>query len=55
MNVGGRQWRSIALADDGRAVEIIDQTLLPHRFESRRLETLEDAAEAIRAMRVRSA
>ena len=55
MKVGGRHWRSIALADDGRAVEIIDQTLLPHRFETRRLETLEDAAEAIRAMRVRGA
>ncbi|MDK9698161.1 MAG: S-methyl-5-thioribose-1-phosphate isomerase [Siculibacillus sp.] len=36
-------------------VEIIDQTLLPHRFVLRRLETLEDAAEAIEAMRVRGA
>ena len=55
MKVDGQQWRSIALAEDGRAVDIIDQTLLPHRFETRRLETLEDAAEAIRAMRVRGA
>ena len=55
MNVQGRHWRSIALAADGRAVVIVDQTLLPHRFETRRLETLEDAAEAIRVMRVRGA
>ena len=55
MKVGGRHWRTIWLADDGRAVEIIDQTELPHRFVTRRLETLDDAAEAIRAMRVRGA
>ena len=35
------------VADDGRAIDIIDQTLLPHRFETRRLETLEDAAERV--------
>ena len=36
-------------------VEIIDQTLLPHVFAMRRLGTLEHAAEAIEAMRVRGA
>jgi methylthioribose-1-phosphate isomerase len=36
-------------------VGIIDQTLLPHRFETRSLHTLADAAEAISAMRVRGA
>ncbi len=55
MKVGGRHWRTIWVADDGRAVEIIDQTGLPHRFVTRRLETLDDAAEAIRVMRVRGA
>ena len=55
MKVEGRQWRSIWLAPDGRTVEIIDQTKLPHEFETRRLETLEDAAEAITVMRVRGA
>ncbi len=55
MKVDGQLWRTIMLADDGRAVDIIDQTLLPHRFETRRLETLEDAAEAITVMRVRGA
>ena len=47
MKVGDRQWRTIWLAPDDWSVEIIDQTKLPHQFETRRLETLEDAAEAI--------
>ncbi len=55
MLVDGHAYRSIWLAEDGRAVEIVDQTLLPHRFETRRLETLDDACEAIRVMRVRGA
>ncbi|HIE91886.1 MAG TPA: hypothetical protein EYQ83_03055 [Acidobacteria bacterium] len=55
MKVAGQPWRTIMVTDDGRAVDIIDQTLLPHRFETRRLETLEDAAEAITVMRVRGA
>ncbi len=55
MKVGDRPMRTIWLAEDGRAVEIIDQTRLPHDFVTRRLETLEDAAHAIRAMLVRGA
>lgn len=55
MRVGGRPYRTIWRAADGRAVEIIDQTLLPHAFATLRLETLDQAAEAIRAMRVRGA
>ncbi len=55
MMVDGHHYRSIRLADDGRAVEIVDQTQLPAAFRLRRLETVEDAAEAIRAMRVRGA
>ncbi|MFQ5958938.1 MAG: S-methyl-5-thioribose-1-phosphate isomerase [Alphaproteobacteria bacterium] len=55
MNVDGHPYRTIWLADDGRAVEIIDQTALPHAFVTRRLDTLDDAAEAIRVMRVRGA
>jgi methylthioribose-1-phosphate isomerase len=42
-------WRS------GDAVEIIDQTRLPHEFVVRRLTSLADAAEAIGVMRVRGA
>ncbi len=39
----------------GSSVEIIDQTLLPHRLEFLALRTLDDAAEAISVMRVRGA
>ena len=55
MKVDGKPYRTIWLAGDGRSVEIIDQTRLPHAFVTVRLETLEDAAEAMRAMLVRGA
>jgi methylthioribose-1-phosphate isomerase len=55
MRIGDKWYRTIWPTEDGLAVEIIDQTLLPHVFEVRRLETVEDAAEAIRTMRVRGA
>jgi methylthioribose-1-phosphate isomerase len=55
MRIDGVPYRTIWVADDGWGVEIIDQTRLPHRFETMRLETLEDAAAAIREMRVRGA
>ncbi len=46
-------WRSDAGCGD--AVEIIDQTRLPHEFVVQRLTTLADAVEAIAVMRVRGA
>ena len=55
MKVGAQAYRSIWLAGDGWGVEIIDQTRLPHAFVTRRLETLEEAATAIRDMWVRGA
>ena len=55
MRVAGVPYRTIALDDDGWGVRVIDQTVLPHRFEVVRLETLEDAARAIRTMVVRGA
>jgi methylthioribose-1-phosphate isomerase len=55
MRIGDTWYRTIWPTEDGSAVEIIDQTLLPHVFEVRRLESAEDAAEAIRTMRVRGA
>ncbi len=55
MNVSGRAYRTIWPAVDGAAVEIIDQTRLPHAFVTARLATLDDAAHAIRAMLVRGA
>jgi methylthioribose-1-phosphate isomerase len=55
MKVGGTPCRTIWLAEDGCSVEVIDQTRLPHRFETIRLCTLDDAARAIRTMIVRGA
>ena len=55
MNVDGKPFRTIWLADDGETVEIIDQTRLPHAFEIIRLATCEDAARAITSMQVRGA
>ncbi|MEE8536283.1 MAG: S-methyl-5-thioribose-1-phosphate isomerase, partial [Kiloniellales bacterium] len=55
MKVDGRPMRTIWPAEDGWAVEIIDQTRLPHDFVTLRLETLDEAAHAIRAMLVRGA
>ncbi len=55
MKVNGTPTRTIWLAADGWAVEIIDQTRLPHAFVTTRLETLEDAERAIRDMLVRGA
>lgn len=55
MKVNGTPYRTIWLAEDGRSVEIIDQTRLPHEFVTVRLETLDDAAHAIKAMLVRGA
>jgi len=55
VKVHGRPYRSIHLADDGRTVEIVDQTLLPHTFRLARLATVEEAARAIRVMQVRGA
>ncbi|HYM72068.1 MAG TPA: S-methyl-5-thioribose-1-phosphate isomerase, partial [Stellaceae bacterium] len=55
MNVNGRPMRTIWLAEDGGGVEIIDQRLLPHELVVARLQTLDDAARAIRDMAVRGA
>ena len=55
MNIDGRPFRTIWLARDGATVEIIDQTKLPDELVVARLATLDDAAEAIRDMRVRGA
>jgi methylthioribose-1-phosphate isomerase len=55
MKINGKPFRSIWPGDDGRSVEIIDQTRLPHRFVIHSMTRVEDAAEAIRSMRVRGA
>lgn len=55
MKVDGKPMRTIWVEAGGAACGIIDQTRLPHRFETVRLATVEDAAHAIRSMQVRGA
>ncbi len=55
MKVNGQPCRTIWPAADGRAVEIIDQTRLPHAFVTVRLENMSDAERAIQDMPVRGA
>ena len=54
MKVRGIHYRTIWHKDDG-SVGIIDQTRLPHAFETLTLSTLSDAAHAIKTMQVRGA
>jgi methylthioribose-1-phosphate isomerase len=55
VRVDGRDYRSIWFDEAAGVVRIIDQTRLPHEFVIRPLRSLDDAAEAIRTMRVRGA
>ena len=55
MRIDGRAYRAIWPTAGGDSIETIDQTLLPHRFATRRIETLAAAAEAISTMVVRGA
>jgi methylthioribose-1-phosphate isomerase len=55
MLVDGRHCRTIWPAEDGRCIEIIDQTRLPHAFVIVRVETTEQMADVIQTMRVRGA
>ncbi len=55
MKINGKPMRTIWLAENGWAVDIIDQTRLPHVFETVTLKTVDDAAYAIKAMLVRGA
>jgi methylthioribose-1-phosphate isomerase len=54
MKVSGTHYRGIWSTDDG-TVRVVDQTRLPFEFVTRDLQTVEDAAHAIRAMIVRGA
>ncbi len=55
MKINGRHHRTIRLRPDTWSVEIIDQTLLPFRFEMLALSSMEQAAHAIHVMQVRGA
>ena len=54
MKVRGVPYRTIWANGDG-SVGIIDQTRLPHAFETLTLKTLAEAARAIKIMQVRGA
>ena len=54
MKIHGKHYRTIWTRPD-ETIEVIDQTKLPHRFETAVLKTAEDCAEAIRSMLVRGA
>ena len=55
MLVNGRPYRSIWFDNEQQVVRIIDQTLLPHHFEIKAIDSVGAMAEAIKAMRVRGA
>lgn len=55
MRIDGTAYRTIWPAEDGRGIAIIDQTRLPHAFVVVRLNDVDEAAHAIRAMLVRGA
>jgi len=59
MKVDGKNTRTIWVESDGAnnatCVGVIDQTLLPHRFATIKLKTLDDAVRAIQSMQVRGA
>lgn len=56
MKVNGQPYRTIWLKpDDPKTVQIIDQRHLPHQFEIENLNTVEQAAAAIKDMHVRGA
>jgi methylthioribose-1-phosphate isomerase len=54
MKVNGTHTRTIWIEAD-QAIGTIDQTMLPHRYATIRLATVEDAARAIKTMQVRGA
>ncbi len=55
MKINGTARRSIFVNNDGWSVDIIDQQLLPHHYQTLQLTTLEQAAAAIKDMQVRGA
>src|SRR5436190_11631390 len=55
MKVGERHYRSIWADERRDAVHIIDQSRLPHGFETLRIDSVEAMAESIKEMRLRGA
>ena len=54
MKVDGKHTRTIWVETDN-SIGTIDQTLLPHRYATICLETVEDTARAVKTMQVRGA
>jgi len=55
MRIDGRDFRTLWPDADGARIHVIDQTILPHRFETVALASADDAAGAIADMIVRGA
>ena len=55
MKIAGRAYRTLWPTPEGAAIEVIDQTCLPHRFATRRLFDLNSTVDAIKTMVVRGA
>ena len=55
MKINNIPYRSLWVTEDNSAVEIIDQTQLPHVFTTVKLHSMRDAERAIRDMQVRGA
>jgi methylthioribose-1-phosphate isomerase len=55
MKIAGVHYRTIWVAEDGRTVEIIDQTRLPHELAVVKLQSVSEAGRAIKEMLVRGA
>jgi len=55
MKVAGKHYRSLWADESQGVVHIIDQVRLPHVFETATLRTVDEVAQAIKAMHVRGA
>lgn len=55
MKINGQAMRTIWRNPDGWSITVIDQTKLPHRFETLEIRSCDEAARAIKAMVVRGA
>ena len=55
MNIFGRAYRTIWPDEDGVSIHVIDQTKLPHQFQTLQLSNSTEVADAIVTMVVRGA
>tara|TARA_B100000965_G_scaffold382901_1_gene381627 strand:+ start:1662 stop:2753 length:1092 start_codon:yes stop_codon:yes gene_type:complete len=55
MLLNGKNWQTIWLDENTNFVNVIDQTLLPHKLSTKTLKNADDAAAAIKNMIVRGA